>query len=89
LAGVASFVLGQRFAENAPRPDPPTRGSLPITVESIGRPFYTEPAPGHARHRLRYRHRHQTWYLETDVDGDGRFEFYQTFRTDGSRTGIE
>ena len=75
IAGIASFLLGQRFADQGPaRAEAPPRSGLPAAVDSIGRPFYTEPLPGKPRHRLQYRSRHQTWYLETDMDGDGRFE---------------
>ena len=84
LAGVASFVLGQRFAADR---DPPDRRAIrcPDAVTAIGRPLVTEPAPGLPRHRLYYHWREQAWYLETDANADGRFEARQRFHAAGSR----
>jgi hypothetical protein len=82
LAGVASLVLGQRFA--ADRDSKPPRNSLPRTVAAIGRPLVTEPAAGQPRHRLYYHWRDEAWYLDTDADGDGRFEAQQRFHAAGA-----
>lgn len=84
LAGMASFVLGQRFAADRDPPKPP-RNSLSTAISAIGRPLMTEPAAGLARHRLYYRWREQAWYLETDADADGQFETRQRFHAAGSR----
>jgi hypothetical protein len=82
LAGVASFVLGQRFAaERAPKPP---RNSLSSAISAIGRPLVTEPAAGLPRHRLYYHWREQAWYLDTDADGDGRYESRQRFPAAGA-----
>lgn len=83
LAGVASFALGQKLAE---RRDPPRapRNSLARAVSSIGRPLVTEPAAGLPRHRLYYHRWNKAWYLDTDTDGDGRFESHQRFQTAGA-----
>lgn len=83
LAGMASFVLGQRFA--ADRDSRPPRNSLPRAVSAIGRPLVTEPAPGEPRHRLYYRWREQAWYLDTDADADGRYESQQRFQAADAR----
>jgi hypothetical protein len=83
LAGMASFVLGQRFA--ADRDSKPPRNSLPGAISAIGRPLVTEPAAGHPRHRLYYHWRDEAWYLDTDADGDGRFEARQRFHAAGAR----
>lgn len=82
LAGVAGFVLGQRFAAD-PDPKPP-RNSLSGAVSAIGRPLVTEPAVGLARHRLYYHRREQAWYLETDAEGDGQYEARQRFHAAGA-----
>lgn len=83
LAGMASFVLGQRFA--ADRDSKPPRNSLPRAVAAIGRPLVTEPAAGQPRHRLYYHWRDEAWYLDTDADGDGQFETQQRFHAAGAR----
>lgn len=82
LAGVASFVLGQRFA--ADRDSRPPRNSLSRAVSAIGKPLVTEPAPGEPRHRLYYHWRDQAWYLDTDADADGQFETQQRFSAAGA-----
>jgi hypothetical protein len=80
LAGVASFLAGQRFSEqNAERR--PLRGSLTTTVRAIGRPFVTESAAGQPRYRLSLDRRHDTWFLDTDLDGDGNFDSRRRFQT--------
>lgn len=84
LAGVASFILGQRFAADRDPPRP-QRNSLSGAVTAIGRPLVTEPAPGLPRHRLYYHRREQAWYLETDANTDGKFEARQRFHAAGSR----
>jgi hypothetical protein len=83
LAGMASFVLGQRFA--ADRDSKPPRNSLSGAVSAIGRPLATEPAAGLPRHRLYFHPRDGAWYLETDADGDDRFEARQRFHAAGTR----
>jgi hypothetical protein len=83
LAGMASFVLGQRLAVE--RDAKPTRNSLSGAVSAIGRPLVTEPAAGLPRHRLDYHWRDEAWYLDTDADGDGRYETRQRFHASGAR----
>jgi hypothetical protein len=83
LAGVASFILGQRFSEPNVDRRPP-RGTLSTTLRAIGRPLTTEPAPGQARHRLSLDRRNELWYLDTDHDGDGLFENRQRFHASGA-----
>jgi hypothetical protein len=78
LAGMVSFVIGQKFGADRDSARPP-RNSLSRAVTSIGRPLVTEPAPGQSRHRLRYADRERTWYLETDADLDGAYERTQRF----------
>jgi len=82
LAGMASFALGQRFA--ADRDPKPPRNSLSGAISAIGRPLVTEPAAGLARHRLYYHWREQSWYLDTDANGDGRYEARQRFHAAGA-----
>jgi hypothetical protein len=82
LAGVSSFVLGQRFSD---RPDPkperrPPRDLLVSAMESIDRPFVITPAPGQAGHRLQFDRRRQSWILETDRDGDGLYDSTHVFQ---------
>ena len=75
IAGIASFLLGERFGERRVRVDHPTSGrSLHSAVEAIGRPFTTTFQPGQPRHRLRFDARRDAWQLDTDSDGDGHFE---------------
>ena len=75
IAGVASFLLGERFGERRVRVDQPTSGrSLHSAVEAIGRPFTTSFQPGQPRHRLRFDARRDAWQLDTDSDGDGHYE---------------
>jgi hypothetical protein len=86
LAGIASFVLGQRFSEQqairADRRAP--RDSLSSVVEAIDRPFVAESAGGQAGHRLRFDQRRQSWILDTDRDGDGRYDSRQAFHATGA-----
>jgi len=82
LAGVASFVLGQRFSEqNADRRPP--RGSLETAIGAIGRPLVTEPRAGQPRYRLSLDRQREAWYLDTDRDGDGRYEISQQLQASG------
>jgi predicted RNA-binding Zn-ribbon protein involved in translation (DUF1610 family) len=78
LAGVASFVLGQRFAVPEGNRRAP-RDSLSAAVDAIGQPLMTEPAPGKPRYRLSFDWRREAWYLDADADGDGRFESRRRF----------
>ena len=48
LAGVASFLLGQKFSEQNVERRPLRGGSLSTAVGAIGRPFVSEPTPGRA-----------------------------------------
>jgi hypothetical protein len=83
LAGVASFLLGQRFSE--PHVDRrPTRGNLSTALGAIGRPLATEPVPGQPCHRLSFDRRKEIWYLDTDRDSDGLFETRQRFEATGA-----
>ena len=83
LAGVASFLLGQRFSDQ-PAERPPMRGSLSSAVGAIGRPLVTEPAAGRPRHRLSLDRRREVFRLDTDRDGDGRYESRQMFQASGA-----
>jgi hypothetical protein len=86
LAGVSSFVLGQRFSEqNEVQIDRrPSRDSLSSAIESIDRPFVTAPGRGQAGHRLSFDGKRQKWVLETDRDGDGRFDSRRAFHATGA-----
>jgi hypothetical protein len=78
LAGVASFMLGQRFSAQNDERRPP-RGSLSTAIGAVGRPFVTESAPGQSRYRLSLDGRRQAWLLESDVDGNGIYDSRQQF----------
>jgi hypothetical protein len=86
LAGVSSFVLGQRFSDqNEVKVDRrASRDSLATSMETIDRPFVTAPARGKAGHRLSYDRHRQKWLLETDRDNDGRYDSRQAFRASGA-----
>lgn len=86
LAGVSSFVLGQRFSERqGPKFDHrPPRDLLMSAMETIDRPFVSEPAPGEAGHRLQFDRQGRTWILDTDRDGDGRYDSRQAFNASGA-----
>lgn len=83
LAGMVSFVVGQRFPADRESARP-QRNSLARTVSAIGRPLVTEPAAGQPRHRLHYEWREKTWYLDTDADTDGVYERSRRFPTDAT-----
>jgi hypothetical protein len=86
LAGVSSFVLGQKFSElqGVKADRRPERNSLATAMESIDRPFVTEPAGGEPRHRIQYDRRRSSWLLETDRDGDGHYDSRQALRANGA-----
>lgn len=86
LAGVASFVLGQRFSEmQAMKADRrPPRDSLSAAFQAIDRPFVAESAGGQAGHRLQFNEKRQSWILDTDRDGDGRYDSRQAFTATGA-----
>jgi hypothetical protein len=86
LAGVASFVLGQRFSDQGDQKldRRPQRNSLASAVEAIGRPLVTDPQMGKPRHRLSFDRRRETWSLETDHDGDGIYDSRKAFHTSGA-----
>lgn len=86
LAGVSSFVLGQRFSEqNEVKVDRrASRDSLSSAVDAIERPFVTAPARGQAVHRLSFDRQRQKWLLETDRDNDGRYDSRQAFHASGA-----
>ena len=71
VAGVVSFIAGQHLAAPKPNTGP---WSLGKAVDSVGRPFYTEAGPDGGRHRLTFDRKSSEWRLDSDVDGDGRFD---------------
>lgn len=81
LAGVASFVVGHRFAtQSGDGQERPYAESLVAAMEQLGRPLITEPRGDGARHRFVY-HRHQrAWYVQGDRNGDGHYESIREFR---------
>lgn len=82
LAGVASFVLGQRLSDqNAERP---VRNSLTAAMGEIARPLTTSPAANQPRFRLSFDRRRETWLLESDRDGDGKYDSRQRFHASGA-----
>jgi hypothetical protein len=83
LAGVASFLLGQRFSDQHVDRGP-TRGNLSTALGAIGRPLQTEPVPGQPCHRLSFDRRKQILYLDTDRGSDGFFESRQQFQVTGA-----
>jgi len=83
LAGVASFLLGQRFSEEHVDRRP-ARSNLSMALDAIGRPLTTEPVAGQPCHRLSFDRRKEIWYLDTDRDGDGLFESSQRFQATGA-----
>jgi hypothetical protein len=53
-------------------------------MDSVDRPFVTESAEGKPRHRLSFDRRRDTWQLDTDRDGDGRYDNRQAFHASGA-----
>ncbi|MEX0612313.1 MAG: zinc ribbon domain-containing protein [Pirellulales bacterium] len=86
LAGMASFVLGQRFSEQNEHKlqRRPPRDSLASAVEAIGQPLITEPGVGQPRHRLSFDRQRETWFLDVDRDGDGLYDSRNAFHTSGA-----
>lgn len=83
LAGVTSFVLGQRFSQDRGdqwRPPNP----LLSTLGEISRPLTTDPAANQPRYQLSYDQQQQAWTLGTDRDNDGQFESAEHFRASGA-----
>jgi hypothetical protein len=86
LAGVSSFVLGQRFSDRHDQKADrrPPRNSLSSAMESIEQPFVVKPAAGQAGHRLQFDGHRQSWLLDTDRDGDGQYDSRQAFHASGA-----
>ncbi len=86
LAGVASFVLGQRFSDrnDAKFERRPPRDSLASAVEAIGQPLVSESAPGQPRHRLSFDRQRGKWFLDLDHDGDGQYDNRRAFQGSGA-----
>jgi hypothetical protein len=83
LAGMTSFVLGQRLSDqNAEKR--PASDSLSSAVGAIGRPLSTAPTPNQPRFRLSFDRRRESWLLEADRDGDGQFDIRQRFQASGA-----
>lgn len=81
LAGVASFVVGQRFAQQSgDGRERPYAESLVAAMEQAGRPLVTEPRGHGARHRFEYNRHQRAWYVQSDRNGDGHFESIREFR---------
>jgi hypothetical protein len=83
LAGIASFVVGQRLSgQNGDRPM--ASNSLPSIANQIGRPFVTEPAAGKPNYRLSFNSQQRAWSLDTDRDNDGRYDSRRQFHATGA-----
>jgi hypothetical protein len=83
LAGTASFVLGQRFSDQDAERRPPG-DSLSSAISAIGRPLSTAPAPNQPRFQLSFDGHRESWLLESDHDGDGRYDSRQQFQASGA-----
>jgi len=83
LAGIASFVVGQRLSgQNGDRPM--ASNSLPSIANQIGRPFVTEPAAGKPNYRLSFNSQQRAWSLDTDRDNDGRYDSRRQLHATGA-----
>lgn len=82
LAGVASFILGQRWSDRKDLPIDrrPQPSSLVSALKAIGKPMVTQSAAGQPRHRLSFDRQRDAWLLELDRDGDGQYDKRQVFR---------
>jgi hypothetical protein len=83
LAGVASFLVGQRFSDGNLARRPPGN-SLSSAIGEIGGPLTTEPVRGKPRFRLSFDKRRESWLLEIDRNGDGRYDSRQQFQQSGA-----
>jgi hypothetical protein len=86
LAGVSSFVLGQRFSDmqEAKADRRPSRNSFAMAIEAIDRPFVTKSSGHEPQHRLQFDRRRQSWVLDTDGDGDGQYDSRQMYHESGA-----
>ncbi|WP_231953936.1 hypothetical protein [Pirellulimonas nuda] len=75
IAGMASFWLGQRVANQA-EPSGPER--LAAAMQQAGRPFVAR-GEGLTSRWLTFEPLSQSWCLETDANGDGRVDGRQWF----------
>jgi hypothetical protein len=81
IAGVASFVVGQRFAlQSGDGRERPYAQSLVAAMEQAGLPLVTEPRGDGPRHRFIYQRQRQAWYVQSDRNGDGHYEVVREFR---------
>lgn len=86
LAGVTSFVMGQRFSEMRDRQhdDRQTQTALNAAMAQIDQPFVTDRGMGEPVHRIYYDSRNKIWFLDTDREGDGRYDARTAFRASGA-----
>jgi hypothetical protein len=81
IAGVASFVVGQRFAqESGDGRERPYAQALVAAMEQAGMPLVTEPRGDAPRHRFIFQRHQRTWYVQSDRNGDGHYESTREFR---------
>ena len=87
LAGMASFVARPAICRRPRSPHGRRAIRSPAPSAAIGRPLVTEPAPACRVIDSIYHWREQAWYLDTDADGDGRYESPAAVSRDGVRGG--
>lgn len=81
FAGVASFVVGQRFAEpTGDERDRPYAQSLVAAMEQVGRPLVTEQRGEGDRYRFIFHRQRRAWYVQSDRNGDGHYELIREIR---------
>jgi len=80
LVGSVAFLIGQASSKDSQTPPRASaQDALWDTVSQINAPFTTPRTPGKPAHRLWFDATSGKYHLETDADGDGRFELGKEF----------
>jgi hypothetical protein len=83
LVGVASFILGHQYSEQA-APSPRRSTDLSTEIANLDLPFISESLANQPTYRLSFDQRRHCWTLGEDRDHDGVYESNRQFTAAGA-----